>query len=324
MKKCPTCQRTFEDSLRFCQADGTPLVADEPVDPYKTMVARPEDIASVIPPAAEPQAKEEEEVLQLPVDERKTMYVSEEEIRKEMAAADEQVIEIPPLTETPAPPEPPKFSEPILSPPSFGDVSPPPSPFSASEPTPIEPEPPVESPFSKTTPPIPSPFGQQKPASFDAPAPVIPEYKEPEPRAEEPAFNPFNAPAQASEPLAQAEWTPPPAPEASWQNQEIGQNTPFNPPPPGAGAGQNKTLAIVSLVLGIVSFLCCNWFIVGLAAVVTGFMAKSKADSDPANYGGRGLALGGIITGVLSMIIGILIWVLYLFTGVLSGILGNI
>ena len=138
MKKCPTCQRTFEDSLRFCQADGTPLVADEPVDPYKTMVARPEDIASAVPSAAEPQAKEDEEVLELPVDERKTMYVSEEEIRKEMAAADEQVIEIPPLTDEPTPPEPPKFSEPSLSPPSFGDVTPPPSPFSAGEPKPIE------------------------------------------------------------------------------------------------------------------------------------------------------------------------------------------
>jgi hypothetical protein len=291
-------------------------VADEPVDPYKTMVARPADIAAAMPPAEE--KKEEEEVLQLPDDERKTMFMSEDELRKEIADADEQVIEIPPLAEVPAPPEPPKFSEPGLSPPSFGDVAPPPSPFSASEPEP-------ESPFAKTTPPIPSPFGEQKPAAFDAPATNIPEYKEPEPVKEEPAFNPFNAPAQKSEPLAQAEWTPPPAPEASWQNQEIGQNTPFNPPPPGAAAGgENKTLAIISLVVGILSIFCCGWFVPGIIAVVLGFMAKGKADSNPAEYGGRGLAMGGIITGAVSIILGIIVVILYVFTGVLSGILGNI
>ncbi|HXH69318.1 MAG TPA: hypothetical protein VNI60_03120, partial [Pyrinomonadaceae bacterium] len=26
MKRCPTCKRTFDDSMKFCQTDGTPLV----------------------------------------------------------------------------------------------------------------------------------------------------------------------------------------------------------------------------------------------------------------------------------------------------------
>ena len=30
MKKCPTCEKTFEDSYRFCQLDGTPLVDAAP------------------------------------------------------------------------------------------------------------------------------------------------------------------------------------------------------------------------------------------------------------------------------------------------------
>ena len=42
MKKCPTCNKTFEDSMRFCQTDGTPLVDDEPAfDPYATIMAKP-------------------------------------------------------------------------------------------------------------------------------------------------------------------------------------------------------------------------------------------------------------------------------------------
>ena len=31
MKRCPTCNRTYNDpALAFCPADGTPLVADAP------------------------------------------------------------------------------------------------------------------------------------------------------------------------------------------------------------------------------------------------------------------------------------------------------
>ena len=47
MKKCPTCEKTFDDNLRFCQTDGTALVAaDEKttVDPLKTMIAGPGDL----------------------------------------------------------------------------------------------------------------------------------------------------------------------------------------------------------------------------------------------------------------------------------------
>src|SRR4051812_39726268 len=60
MKKCPTCDRTFEDTLKFCQADGTPLVDEaggEPLDPYATMVSAPM-------PKAEDAMKTEETVLE--------------------------------------------------------------------------------------------------------------------------------------------------------------------------------------------------------------------------------------------------------------------
>ena len=305
MKRCPTCDRTFDDSMRFCQTDGTSLVDDAPIDPYKTMVARPGDIAASMP-SSEPQAKEEDEVLQIPEqsDPLKTMYASEDEIRREMEkqASEDQVIEIPPLTEAP---EPPKFSEP----------APPPSPF-ATPASPFNSEP--DDKFSKTSPPIPSPFGDPKPASFEPSTPVTPQFSEPDPVANEPAFNPFNEP-QGDQQVAQAEWTPP-AVDAGWQNQEVGQNAPFSPPA-AAGEGQNKTLAIISLVTGILSLFCCGWFIPGIAAVVMGYLAKGKADANPSEYGGRGLAVGGMITGIISIILGVIVVILYLFTGILSGVM---
>ena len=279
--------------MRFCQSDGTPLIDDAPpLDPYKTMVARPEDIAAGMSAslgASEPQA--EEEVLQLPVeaDPLKTMYASEEEIRKEMQAhdsKDEQVMDIPPLA-----PGPPKFSEPSLSPPSFGDVSPPPSPF------------------GQTTPPIPSPFDNPKPSTYEPPAPNFPAFKDPEPVVSSSAANPFEPQSPAT-----PEWTPPPAIEPSFQNQEPMQNPSFTPSP--AAGGPSQTLAIVSLVAGILGLtVCCGAFVPSLVAVVLGFMARGKANSDPANYGGAGLALGGLITGVIGVIgsIIVLIYVLLNF-----------
>ena len=129
------------------------------------------------------------------------------------------------------------------------------------------------------------------------------------------------APSQMFEPEPQApveQWTPPPAPAPSWENQGGGAMQ----SPSAAPGDQNKTLAIISLVTGILSLICCSWFLPGIAAIVLGFIARSKANSDPANYGGAGLALGGIITGGVSIVLGIIVVILYL-AGALAGNLGN-
>ena len=64
--------------MRFCQTDGTPLVDAAPaVDPYKTMVATPADIAAMIPPisaSVEPGPEPPDEVLDIPAsDPKKTI-----------------------------------------------------------------------------------------------------------------------------------------------------------------------------------------------------------------------------------------------------------
>ena len=292
MKRCPTCDKTFDDNMRFCQADGTPLVDDVPVDPYKTMVATPADMAAMTGASSE-----SEDVLDLPKDSdpARTMYASEDEIRAAMDEhdkVDDQVIDIPPLTE----PERPKFSEP----------TPPPSPFSA--PGDIG---------SMTTPPIPSPFEERKSTTYEPPTPA-PSFAEPEPVREEPAFNPFDQPQSA--PMAQGEWTPPPAPEASWQNQPVGQNTPFQPPPAGT-TGLNQTLPIVSLVFGLVSLCCYISPLTGLVALITGYMGIKNVNNDPAHYGGKPLAIAGMIVGGVMFLVGAAYYIIVIlaYAGLIAG-----
>jgi hypothetical protein len=336
--------------MRFCQSDGTPLEqAAEPVDPYKTMVARPDEIASAIPkssfdsPVKEPPApvaapkNDHDEVLQLPKeDSNKTISASEEEIRREMAShpAEEQVIEIPPLSE--APPEPPKFKEP--SPPSFGGAgSAPPSPFSTPSSAPPPPRDdfgpgPDDSPFQQTSPPIPSPFNEPKPVEqkpqsfeppkpaertpspFDAPKPVSqeppppPSFQEPEPVFQQSAGNPFDQPS--APPPAHAEWNPPPVPDAGWQNSP-GAQTPGSVSP-AVKSGPNSTLGLVSLILGILSFVCLGP-LGGIPAIITGIMQRGKIKRNPGQYSGGGMALGGIILGVLNLLATIVVIIVYAF-----------
>ena len=109
-------------------------------------------------------------------------------------------------------------------------------------------------------------------------------------------------------------WQQPSAPPAAWQGQQ-----PVYQQPQGfanyAMATPNQTLAIVSLGLGIASLIigwCCS---LGLAlspaALITGFIALSQMKKDPQKYGGRGFAIGGIVTGSIFLAGYLLFIVLY-------------
>src|SRR6516164_8581274 len=114
MKRCPTCQKTFDDAMRFCQTDGTPLIEEAaPADPYKTMVASKEDIAAALrstppsepkpePPAPEP-AKRDDDPLQIPSQPLSTSTPASE-IKTRIAEArgrdDKPVIDLPPLAQS--------------------------------------------------------------------------------------------------------------------------------------------------------------------------------------------------------------------------------
>lgn len=81
--------------------------------------------------------------------------------------------------------------------------------------------------------------------------------------------------------------------------------TPGGPGGPIVQAGQTEPLAIWSLVLGILSMLCCTFLIVGAGAVVTGHLALSSLKKNPTRQG-RGMAIAGLVMGYLSIVIGVL------------------
>ena len=269
-------------------------------------------------------------------------------------------------------PEPPKFSEPDLSPPSFGDLSsskkeeeempqtvmqnpwdagsapksddspyfkdspfskptdaPSSSPFDAPKSSFDEPKSPFgqpASPFDAPKSPFDAPKDQfnQPPSSFDAPqtsaydAPQT-SFDPPKQTFQEPA-NQFGS-AQfdqanqgfGNQPLQQSEWTPPPTPEQGWGDQGLGANTPFQPP--AAVGGQNQVLPIVSLVFGILSVCCYVSPVTGLVALITGFLGMKNANNDPSQYGGKTLAIVGMILGGLFFLVGIVYYILVFVIG---------
>lgn len=83
--------------------------------------------------------------------------------------------------------------------------------------------------------------------------------------------------------------------------------------------GQDQTLPTVSLILGILSILlmCCYGGLpLGLAAAITGYFGMNNVNKDPMQYGGKGLAIGGLILGISSIALTIIFIIL--------GILGNL
>ncbi len=84
----------------------------------------------------------------------------------------------------------------------------------------------------------------------------------------------------------------------------------------GAAAAPQRSngVAIAALVCGVVALLL-SWlpginllsFLLGIAALICGAIGLSKA-KDPA-VGGRGLAIGGIVTGLLALVVAVLVYV---------------
>tara|TARA_B100001093_G_scaffold232362_1_gene222771 strand:- start:1043 stop:1330 length:288 start_codon:yes stop_codon:yes gene_type:complete len=87
--------------------------------------------------------------------------------------------------------------------------------------------------------------------------------------------------------------------------------------------GNNNGMAIASLVLGILGLVFTFFgfgLILGIIAVVLGHIQKSNIKTSPEIYGGDGIALGGLITGYISIGIGVLS--LLFLGGALLAILG--
>jgi hypothetical protein len=68
----------------------------------------------------------------------------------------------------------------------------------------------------------------------------------------------------------------------------------------------DETLAIVSLCLGIASFIMGLFILASIPAVIVGHMAKKKIKTEPDKYGGASMATGGLVVGWINIAVTLL------------------
>jgi len=105
------------------------------------------------------------------------------------------------------------------------------------------------------------------------------------------------------------------------QDQQIFQQPFAGPQNYPTVVSQDKTLATVSLVLGILSLvlMCCHLGIpLGAGAAITGYIGMSRVNADPGKYGGKEIAIIGMVLGGISLALGF-VFLLLAFLGAVAG-----
>lgn len=99
-----------------------------------------------------------------------------------------------------------------------------------------------------------------------------------------------------------------PAP-AEIRTSQPSVSAPASPGPVGhpvPTAPVSATLAVISMICGIISLIvCCFWPLsmpLALVAIILGHVAISQIKADPSRFGGRGKAGAGLVTGYLGLI----------------------
>ncbi len=150
----------------------------------------------------------------------------------------------------------------------------------------------------------------QDPVPAPAPVPDIDAGAGQNPGTETPYYT------QQTEP-APAQFTPTPVPQPQYQGSYSDpygqgyQQASYGQGQPGEEGG-SKALAIVSLVLGIVSLVCCCWafgflgVLFSAASVVCGIIALAK------HQAGRGMAIGGVICGGVALLLALIMTIVSL------------
>ena len=151
-----------------------------------------------------------------------------------------------------------------------------------------------------------NPFGQDAQATklFDE-QPVTQVMSAPRPTQYGVGTPPMQAPtpepyrwANESPPAPAPAWTPPPVPMYPAIRQQ-----------------QQTTVAILSLVFGLASITIgwiCFGLPLGILAMILGFVALSQIRRNPAQYGGKPLALCGLITGGIVFLVHVAIFVIWI------------
>jgi Domain of unknown function (DUF4190) len=134
-------------------------------------------------------------------------------------------------------------------------------------------------------------------------------------------------PPRPTEFVAQAPNAPTPPAPYGWANESPPEWAP--PPPPVPFRGNTRPaqqgLAVASLILGLVSITfgwICGGPIFGLLAVVLGTVALMQIKKNPQQYTGKPLALIGLTTGGLTLLIYLAImavWIVMMIIAAASG-----
>jgi hypothetical protein len=81
--------------------------------------------------------------------------------------------------------------------------------------------------------------------------------------------------------------------------------------PGGVYPQRSDTKAVISLVLGIVSIVCCTGILTGVPAIILGALARRDIARSQGTVGGEGMAIGGIVTGGIAVVGTILYFIFY-------------
>ena len=76
----------------------------------------------------------------------------------------------------------------------------------------------------------------------------------------------------------------------------------------------------LAAVAGITFGWICGGLILGILAVIFGFVALSQTKKDPAKYGGKPLAFGGLVTGGIVLLVHLAILVIWIVALVFSSL----
>ncbi len=108
--------------------------------------------------------------------------------------------------------------------------------------------------------------------------------------------------------------SPPLSPIGQWQPQNI-EHRQFGSPQ--FYGSPDQTIPTVAMILGILSLamVCCYgglWL--GLPAAILGFVGMKNVDKDGELYGGRGMAIAGVVMGIITFIFSVIHILLIIFS----------
>lgn len=95
------------------------------------------------------------------------------------------------------------------------------------------------------------------------------------------------------------------------QPEEPGYGHPVDGPPPGYApvlpTNNKATAALITGITTLVLSWCCGLGVLGVVAIVLGVKGRSEIRQSQGTQTGDGLALAGIVTGAVAVLVGLLV-----------------